>query len=151
MEANRCTANSSSSSHTPVLLSNFSVDMFFRNESGAEPYPLQLPDCEGHCPLLKFLQLTEPVVPQDWEKECQIASVMKDTGGWTLLLQLDQRSARSFGCHMQMLSHFIIYFFGRNCCGFGRLRSHPLPAYHPSPGGPVPYEVPASWLPACFQ
>ncbi|KAJ6667197.1 hypothetical protein lerEdw1_017175 [Lerista edwardsae] len=58
---------------------NFSVGMFFRNESGAEPYPLQLPDCEQHCPLLKFLQLTEPVIPQDWEKECQIASVMKDT------------------------------------------------------------------------
>ncbi|XP_066482437.1 lysosomal acid phosphatase isoform X1 [Tiliqua scincoides] len=59
---------------------NFSVDMFFRNESGAEPYHLQLPDCEQHCPLLKFLQLTEPVISQDWEKECQTASVMKDTG-----------------------------------------------------------------------
>ncbi|XP_053149584.1 lysosomal acid phosphatase-like [Hemicordylus capensis] len=58
---------------------NFSVEMSFRNESGKEPYPLQLPHCEQRCPLLKFLQLTEPVISQDWEKECQISSIMKDT------------------------------------------------------------------------
>ncbi|XP_067318853.1 lysosomal acid phosphatase isoform X1 [Anolis sagrei] len=57
---------------------NFSVEMFFRNESGKEPYPLQLPGCEQRCPLLKFLQLTEPVIPQNWKQECQIANSMKD-------------------------------------------------------------------------
>ncbi|XP_077784689.1 lysosomal acid phosphatase isoform X2 [Podarcis muralis] len=58
---------------------NFSVEMFFRNESGKEPYPVQLPGCAQRCPLLNFLQLTEPVIPQDWKQECQIASTIKDT------------------------------------------------------------------------
>ncbi|KAL8169611.1 UNVERIFIED_CONTAM: mitochondrial acyl carrier protein [Gekko kuhli] len=58
---------------------NFTVEMYFRNESGHQPYPLQLPGCEQRCPLLKFLQLTDPVIAQDWEQECQTASTMKDT------------------------------------------------------------------------
>ncbi|XP_062973564.1 lysosomal acid phosphatase [Elgaria multicarinata webbii] len=58
---------------------NFSVEMFFRNESGKELYQVQLPGCEQRCPLQKFLQLTEPVIAQDWKQECQIASTMKDT------------------------------------------------------------------------
>uniref|UniRef100_A0A6J0U6M1 Lysosomal acid phosphatase n=1 Tax=Pogona vitticeps TaxID=103695 RepID=A0A6J0U6M1_9SAUR len=58
---------------------NFSVEMFFRNESGKDPYPLQLPGCEQRCPLQKFLQLTEPVIPQHWKEECQIDTTMKAT------------------------------------------------------------------------
>ncbi|XP_025024554.1 lysosomal acid phosphatase isoform X3 [Python bivittatus] len=58
---------------------NFSVEMFFRNESKEEPYTLQLPNCERRCPLLQFLQLTEPVISQDWKQECQIVSTMEDT------------------------------------------------------------------------
>lgn len=60
--------------------SNFSVEMFFRNESGKEPFPLTIPGCQQICPLQKFLELTDPVVPQDWEQECQVASSMRDTG-----------------------------------------------------------------------
>ncbi|XP_062432418.1 lysosomal acid phosphatase isoform X2 [Rhea pennata] len=58
---------------------NFSVEMFFRNESGKEPFPLTLPGCQQKCPLHKFLQLTDPVIPQDWEQECQVASTVHDT------------------------------------------------------------------------
>ncbi|XP_042335824.1 lysosomal acid phosphatase [Sceloporus undulatus] len=58
---------------------NYSVEMFFRNESGKKPYPLLLPGCEQRCPLPKFLHLTDPVIPQDWKQECQIANTMKDT------------------------------------------------------------------------
>ncbi|NXE45201.1 PPAL phosphatase, partial [Casuarius casuarius] len=58
---------------------NFSVEMFFRNESGKEPFPLMLPGCQQKCPLHRFLQLTDPVVPQDWEQECQVASTVHDT------------------------------------------------------------------------
>lgn len=54
--------------------------MFFRNESGKEPLPLTIPGCQQICPLQRFLELTDPVVPQDWEQECQIASSMHDTG-----------------------------------------------------------------------
>ncbi|KAM9239726.1 lysosomal acid phosphatase [Leptosomus discolor] len=58
---------------------NFSVEMFFRNESGKEPFPLTIPGCQHKCPLQRFLELTDPVVPQDWEQECQVASSMHDT------------------------------------------------------------------------
>ncbi|XP_075008365.1 lysosomal acid phosphatase isoform X2 [Calonectris borealis] len=58
---------------------NFSVEMFFRNESGKEPFPLTIPGCQHKCPLQRFLELTDPVVPQDWEQECQVASSLHDT------------------------------------------------------------------------
>ncbi|KAM3856133.1 lysosomal acid phosphatase isoform 2-T2 [Vipera latastei] len=58
---------------------NFTVEMFFRNESQKEPYVLQLPKCKQRCPLPQFLQLTEPVISQDWKQECQIVRTMKDT------------------------------------------------------------------------
>ncbi|NXD20497.1 PPAL phosphatase, partial [Spelaeornis formosus] len=58
---------------------NFSVEMFYRNESGNEPFPLTIPGCQHKCPLQRFLELTEPVVPQDWEQECKVSSSMHDT------------------------------------------------------------------------
>ncbi|XP_074961538.1 lysosomal acid phosphatase isoform X3 [Phalacrocorax aristotelis] len=58
---------------------NFSVEMFFRNDSRKEPYPLTIPGCQHKCPLQRFLELTDPVVPQDWERECQVASSVHDT------------------------------------------------------------------------
>uniref|UniRef100_A0A8C3HRA4 Lysosomal acid phosphatase n=1 Tax=Chrysemys picta bellii TaxID=8478 RepID=A0A8C3HRA4_CHRPI len=59
--------------------SNFSVEMFFHNESGREPFPLTLPGCDQRCPLLDFLRLTDPIIPQDWVRECQVASNVQDT------------------------------------------------------------------------
>uniref|UniRef100_A0A670Z2H6 Lysosomal acid phosphatase n=2 Tax=Pseudonaja textilis TaxID=8673 RepID=A0A670Z2H6_PSETE len=58
---------------------NFTVEMFFRNESQKEPYILQLPDCKQLCPLPQFLQLTEPVISKDWKQECKIISTLNDT------------------------------------------------------------------------
>uniref|UniRef100_A0A8D0GDD5 Lysosomal acid phosphatase n=1 Tax=Sphenodon punctatus TaxID=8508 RepID=A0A8D0GDD5_SPHPU len=58
---------------------NFSVEMYFRNESGKDPYPLTLPGCTQRCTLTEFLRLTDPVVSQDWKHECQIASSGQDT------------------------------------------------------------------------
>ncbi|XP_026527017.1 LOW QUALITY PROTEIN: lysosomal acid phosphatase [Notechis scutatus] len=58
---------------------NFTVEMFFRNESQKEPYILQLPDCKQRCPLPQFLQLTEPVISKDWKQECKIISTLNDT------------------------------------------------------------------------
>uniref|UniRef100_A0A8D2MQM4 Lysosomal acid phosphatase n=1 Tax=Zonotrichia albicollis TaxID=44394 RepID=A0A8D2MQM4_ZONAL len=58
---------------------NFSVEMFYRNESGKEPFPLTIPGCQHKCPLQRFLELTDPVVPQDWEQECKVSSSMHDT------------------------------------------------------------------------
>ncbi|NXR21043.1 PPAL phosphatase, partial [Cinclus mexicanus] len=58
---------------------NFSVEMFYRNESGKEPFPLTIPGCQHKCPLQRFLELTEPVVPQNWEQECKVSSSIHDT------------------------------------------------------------------------
>ncbi|XP_034502256.1 lysosomal acid phosphatase isoform X2 [Ailuropoda melanoleuca] len=59
---------------------NFSVEMYFRNESNKAPWPLVLPGCPHRCPLQDFLHLTEPIVPKDWQQECQLASGPADTG-----------------------------------------------------------------------
>lgn len=61
-------------------LRNFSVEMYFRNESNKAPWPLVLPGCPHRCPLQDFLHLTEPIVPKDWQQECQLASGPADTG-----------------------------------------------------------------------
>lgn len=58
---------------------NFSVEMYFRNDSKKAPWPLTLPGCPHRCPLQDFLRLTEPVIPKDWQKECQLASDTADT------------------------------------------------------------------------
>ncbi|XP_060256078.1 lysosomal acid phosphatase isoform X4 [Ovis aries] len=58
---------------------NFSVEMYFRNESHRDPWPLTLPGCPNRCPLQDFLRLTEPVVPKDWLQECQLAGGPADT------------------------------------------------------------------------
>lgn len=58
---------------------NFSVEMYFRNESHRAPWPLTLPGCSHRCPLQDFLRLTEPVVPKDWLQECQLAGGPADT------------------------------------------------------------------------
>ncbi|KAM4666254.1 lysosomal acid phosphatase isoform 1-T1 [Amazona ochrocephala] len=58
---------------------NYSVELFYRNESGKEPFPLTIPGCPHTCPLQTFLELTDPVIPQDWERECQVATIMHDT------------------------------------------------------------------------
>lgn len=125
--------------------SNFSVEMFFRNESWHEPYPLVLPGCEQRCPLLKFLQLTEPVISQDWKQECQIASVMKDTGEWGCCQRTAQTSLK---VTTKELTCFVLC---RTYCRFGCLWIRPLPTYRPTPDSTLPYQVPASWLPTRFQ
>ncbi|KAJ8413116.1 hypothetical protein AAFF_G00106980 [Aldrovandia affinis] len=58
---------------------SFSVAMYFRNDSTKDPYPLALPDCAQYCPLLDFVRLTKPVIPVNWEEECQVPSTIRDT------------------------------------------------------------------------
>ncbi|XP_061853986.1 lysosomal acid phosphatase isoform X2 [Colius striatus] len=58
---------------------NFSVEMFYRNESGKEPFPLTIPGCQHKCPLQRFMDLTAAVIPWNWEQECQVASTLHDT------------------------------------------------------------------------
>ncbi|XP_039693074.1 prostatic acid phosphatase isoform X2 [Pteropus medius] len=50
------------------------VEMYYRNETQHEPYPLTLPGCTHSCPLRKFAELVASVIPQDWPTECMITS-----------------------------------------------------------------------------
>ncbi|MEE6521976.1 hypothetical protein FKM82_020352 [Ascaphus truei] len=53
--------------------------MYFRNESGKPPVPLSLPGCDHRCPMEEFQRLLQPVIPMDWERECQIPCKARDT------------------------------------------------------------------------
>ncbi|XP_014909292.1 lysosomal acid phosphatase-like isoform X2 [Poecilia latipinna] len=48
-----------------------SVSMFYRNDTGVEPYPVQLPGCAHVCPLEDFVRITKPFISDDRDKECQ--------------------------------------------------------------------------------
>ncbi|XP_025738000.1 prostatic acid phosphatase isoform X2 [Callorhinus ursinus] len=50
------------------------VEMYYRNETQHEPYPLTLPGCTSSCPLTEFAELVAPVIPQDWSMECMTTS-----------------------------------------------------------------------------
>uniref|UniRef100_A0A2K5DU56 acid phosphatase n=1 Tax=Aotus nancymaae TaxID=37293 RepID=A0A2K5DU56_AOTNA len=55
------------------------VEMYYRNETQHEPYPLILPGCSPSCPLERFAELVAPVIPQDWSTECMITSSHQGT------------------------------------------------------------------------
>ncbi|XP_059519941.1 prostatic acid phosphatase isoform X6 [Myotis daubentonii] len=55
------------------------VEMYYRNETHHEPYPLTLPGCTPSCPLTKFAELVAPVIPEDWSTECRITSKHQGT------------------------------------------------------------------------
>ncbi|KAM9301921.1 lysosomal acid phosphatase [Gastrophryne carolinensis] len=58
---------------------NFTVEMYFRNDSSLPPFPLTLPGCVHSCPLDTFQSLLQRVIAKDWEKECQLPGPSKDT------------------------------------------------------------------------
>jgi len=119
--------------------------MFFRNESGKEPFPLTVPGCQHKCPLQRFLELTDPAVPQDWEQECQVASGMHDTGE----PRLDQSVAEGECVDDTMLT--TCFLPCRTVCGSGCVWIHSPPPYNPPLDCTLPHTVAAPWLPACFQ
>ncbi|KAG8564603.1 hypothetical protein GDO81_016526 [Engystomops pustulosus] len=57
---------------------NFTVEMYFRNDSTRPPYPLTLPGCVHSCPLETFQGLLDPIIAKDWEKECQLSGPIND-------------------------------------------------------------------------
>ncbi|CAO2633765.1 Prostatic acid phosphatase [Lemmus lemmus] len=57
------------------------VEMYYRNETQHELYPLTLPGCTHSCPLEKFAELLDPVIPEDWSTECMGTSNHQGTKG----------------------------------------------------------------------
>uniref|UniRef100_A0A8C5PFL1 Lysosomal acid phosphatase n=1 Tax=Leptobrachium leishanense TaxID=445787 RepID=A0A8C5PFL1_9ANUR len=58
---------------------NFTVEMYFRNESGKPPYNISLPGCNHTCPFQDFQRLLQPVITENWYQECQLANKDQDT------------------------------------------------------------------------
>lgn len=64
------------------------VRFYYRNETQVtsdaadradpQPYLLQLPGCETTCPLERFEELTKPLRPRNWERECRSESDYED-------------------------------------------------------------------------
>ncbi|XP_041445528.1 lysosomal acid phosphatase-like [Xenopus laevis] len=50
---------------------DFTVQMYFRNQSGETPYPVSLLGCAHVCSLEDFQDLLQPVITQDWGAEWQ--------------------------------------------------------------------------------
>ncbi|XP_015678156.1 prostatic acid phosphatase [Protobothrops mucrosquamatus] len=47
------------------------IEMYFRNDTSKEPYPITLPGCSCACPLQQFAKLVSPILVDNWEKECE--------------------------------------------------------------------------------
>ncbi|KAM6450886.1 prostatic acid phosphatase isoform 2-T2 [Liasis olivaceus] len=47
------------------------IEMYFRNDTSKEPYPVTLPGCSSACPLSQFAELVSPILVDNWEKECK--------------------------------------------------------------------------------
>ncbi|XP_015263067.1 PREDICTED: prostatic acid phosphatase-like [Gekko japonicus] len=47
------------------------IEMYFRNDTSRDPYPITLPGCSFACPLQKFADLVSPILVDDWESECR--------------------------------------------------------------------------------
>ncbi|XP_053570269.1 prostatic acid phosphatase isoform X2 [Bombina bombina] len=58
--------------------SEYIIEMYYRNDSSVAPHKLTLPGCTFNCPLQKFVELTSPIITNDWEKEC--GNVEKSSG-----------------------------------------------------------------------
>nr|CAD7462685.1 unnamed protein product [Timema tahoe] len=54
------------------------VKVFYRNSTEHDPYLLTLPKCSPSCPLDTFIQLTQDLIPQDWQRECELRSTQKE-------------------------------------------------------------------------
>uniref|UniRef100_A0ABM5GPL8 acid phosphatase n=1 Tax=Pogona vitticeps TaxID=103695 RepID=A0ABM5GPL8_9SAUR len=54
------------------------IEMYFRNDTSKEPYPLTLPGCSTACLLSRFKELVSPILVDDWPRECGKTEEMKD-------------------------------------------------------------------------
>ncbi|XP_032663280.1 prostatic acid phosphatase-like isoform X2 [Odontomachus brunneus] len=50
----------------------WNVQIFLRNTTAHEPYPLTISGCTAVCPLEKFVEILRPVIPNNWDEECKV-------------------------------------------------------------------------------
>lgn len=49
----------------------WNVQIFLRNTTNYEPYPMTIPGCATICPIDEFIQILKPMIPDNWEEECK--------------------------------------------------------------------------------
>lgn len=65
--------------HKTLDTNNYFISFSFRNDTQREPYKLKLPICELDCPYEEFTKFVEPMIPQDWDAECQLEPAPSNT------------------------------------------------------------------------
>ncbi|XP_014733852.1 PREDICTED: prostatic acid phosphatase-like [Sturnus vulgaris] len=50
----------------------YTIEMYYRNNSLREPHPLTLPGCKFRCPLERFTHLVSPILVHYWTRECRM-------------------------------------------------------------------------------
>ncbi|XP_011699163.1 PREDICTED: testicular acid phosphatase homolog [Wasmannia auropunctata] len=50
----------------------WNVQVFLRNTTSHEPYPMIIPGCTIKCPLDKFVEILKPMIPENWKEECKV-------------------------------------------------------------------------------
>ncbi|XP_019364393.1 PREDICTED: prostatic acid phosphatase-like isoform X2 [Gavialis gangeticus] len=55
----------------------YSIEMYYRNDTSKDPYLITLPGCTPACPLEKFTELVSPVLVEDWSKACGNKDIMR--------------------------------------------------------------------------
>ncbi|KZC05750.1 Testicular acid phosphatase like protein [Dufourea novaeangliae] len=53
-------------------INGWNVQVFLRNTTDREPYPLTIPGCTTICPFDKFVEILKPMIPDDWKEECKV-------------------------------------------------------------------------------
>ncbi|XP_023775615.1 prostatic acid phosphatase-like [Cyanistes caeruleus] len=50
----------------------YTIEMYYRNNTLREPHPLTLPGCKFRCPLERFTHLVSPILVHYWTRECRM-------------------------------------------------------------------------------
>lgn len=49
----------------------YGLEIFLRNSTKYQPYPLTIPGCGQFCPLKDVKRLLNNTIPENWEEECK--------------------------------------------------------------------------------
>lgn len=63
------------------------IRISFKNTTG-QPVVLSLPGCKELCPIKDFIRITKPIVPDDWDAECNARDFVQYLGGSVLGLMV---------------------------------------------------------------
>lgn len=76
------------------------VKLFYKNSTVDSDVveTLSMPDCGDECPLRRFVELTRPVVPVDWVKECMIVQSPTPSPSTSSGFELAAGGVRCFAC-----------------------------------------------------